>query len=246
MNLNLLFKLTLVLLGFAYIGLQAFQEEIAASGVCALMLFLLTILYRRLSRINERLFHFFLIFFTVAEIIGFIYWFVPTNTIIGTEFLYYLANSAYIVSYAFLIYHVVNGMAFKKVLKRFVGPAVILLVLDVFCVYIVTETASAELNLSEFFVELTYNGVIMILLSVALLNFLNRDSNKSMLFLIGSIFIVFSEIIQLAYFYIVESNDLSATYATFLVMAFFFLYLQSQLEASKEISEIPEETFKVS
>ena len=86
----------------------------------------------------------------------------------------------------------------------------------------------------------------MVLLSVALLNYLDKDTNKAMLFLIGAIFIVFSEIIQMAYFYIVDSNDLSATYATFLVMAFLFLYLQSQLSTSKSFSEIQDEKIKVS
>jgi hypothetical protein len=67
-----------------------------------------------------------------------------------------------------------------------------------------------------------------------------------MLFLIGTIFIVFSEIIQLAYFYVLESNDLSATYATFLVMAFLFFYLQSQLHPAKHFSELQDENFTIS
>lgn len=246
MNINLLIKLLLVLIGFTFIGLQAFQWEIAGSGISALMLIGISLLYKKYSKFFEKQFFLFLLFFTLAEIIGFIYWFIPVEWLQTLDFTYYGANLLYITAYIFLIRHVLNGIEFRKMLKRFAGPAIILLILDIFCVYIVTDTAGSDFSSAEYILEFSYNGVIMVLLSVALLNYLNKDTNKAMLFLIGTIFIVFSEIIQMAYFYIVDSNDLSATYATFLVMAFLFLYLQSQLSASKSFSELQDEKIKVS
>ena len=66
--------------------------------------------------------------------------------------------------------------------------------------------------------------------SVALIDYMYRNDNKSMLFLLGSICIVFSEIIQLAYYYILEDKNLGFIYSFFLVVAFVFFYLQSQLK----------------
>ncbi|WP_115462030.1 hypothetical protein [Winogradskyella aurantiaca] len=246
MNINLLIKLLLVLIGFTFIGLQAFQWEIAGSGISALMLIGISVLYKKFSKFFEKQFFLFLLFFTLAEIIGFVYWFIPVEWLQTLDFTYYGANLLYITAYIFLIMHVLNGIEFRKMLKRFAGPAVILLILDIFCVYIVTDTAGSDFSGAEYILEFSYNGVIMVLLSVALLNYLYKDTNKAMLFLIGAIFIVFSEIIQMAYFYIVDSNDLSATYATFLVMAFLFLYIQSQFSTSKSFSELQDEKIKVS
>lgn len=245
MKINLLIKAMLLALGLTFIGLQAFQYEFAAAGVCALLMVSLTLFYKYNSRKVKKHFFYFLVAFSSAQLIGFIYWFLPVEWT-KTYLVYYLANVLFIVSYIYLILYLTDGINFKQVIKRFRGPAVILLALDVFCVYIVTDTAGAQFNVSEYILEFTYNGVIMILLSVALLNYLHNDSNKAMLFLIGAIFIVFSEIIQMAYFYILESNDLSATYATFLVMAFLFLYLQSQIENSKSFADLQDDKIKVS
>ena len=98
MNLNLLVKFLLVLLGFSYIGLQAFQYEVAASGVCTLMLILLTILYRKLSKIKKKQFYLFLLLFTLAEILGFVYWFMPVEWVMKIDWPYYIANSLYIAA----------------------------------------------------------------------------------------------------------------------------------------------------
>jgi hypothetical protein len=81
----------------------------------------------------------------------------------------------------------------------------------------------------------------MILLSVALINYMYRNDNKSMLFLIASIFIVFSEIIQLAYYYILPDNNLSFVYSLFFIIAMLFFYLQSQQEFTGPIPEYADE-----
>ncbi len=246
MKLNLLIKIILVFLGVLYIALQAFQMEIEGSGISTLILVFLTILYWQFSKIRKKSFLLFLILFTSAQLIGFLSWFLPLQVIEVFDFPYYLANTIFILSYICLIQHILNGVGPAKLIKRYPGPAIILLLLDVFCVYIVTETAGTVFTAPEYILEFVYNGVIMLLLSVALLNYLYKDSGKAMLFLIGTIFIVFSEIIQLAYFYVLESNDLSATYATFLVMAFLFFYLQSQLHPAKHFSELQDENFTIS
>jgi hypothetical protein len=69
----------------------------------------------------------------------------------------------------------------------------------------------------------------MILLSAALLNYLSRDSKKAMNLLLGSLFIVFSEVIQVAYFYVSAISILGIMYIFLLILAFFFLIIQSKM-----------------
>jgi hypothetical protein len=120
-------------------------------------------------------------------------------------------------------------MNFKETVKKFPIHLIILLALDVFCVITVTDTTKSILSTAEYTLEFSYNAVIMLLLTITLINYIYREDKKSMNLLIGSIFIVFSEVIQLAYFYISAINILNVICSLFLVIAFIFFYLQSRL-----------------
>jgi len=129
-------------------------------------------------------------------------------------------------------------MNFKKVFKRFTAPIVILIVLDVYSVILVSDTSFSSGYFEVIFeniVEILYNITIMLLLSVAVINYMNRHTKKAMNLLVGAICIVFSEVIQVAYYYIsTENNILSVLYSILLVFAFFFFYLQSSMSYSEE------------
>ncbi|WP_296385933.1 hypothetical protein [Winogradskyella sp.] len=162
------------------------------------------------------------------------------------DYYYYGANLLYIVSYMFLIFKILRGLDLKAVFSELSIPILILVVLDVFCVSIVSATTENVFSFYEYALEYGYNAVIMILLSVTLINYMYRNDNKSMLFLVGAICIVFSEIIQLSYYYILENNnDLGFIYSFFLVVAFVFLYLQSQLEFTGPEPEYTDEQLEV-
>ncbi|MCC1484794.1 hypothetical protein [Winogradskyella immobilis] len=229
MIINRIIKIILIVLGISFVALEALEYAIEASGVSAFMFVLLMVLYCRVTKIKERLFFSFLLIFSIAHFYSFISWFLPyeENTV---DYGYYLTNLLYMLSYTFLIALVVKEMNFKKILSRFTITIVILIILNVFCVTLVTDTASSVLSLAQYILEFTYNAIVMLLLSVSLIHYMNRDDNKSMLFLVGSIFIFFSEMIQLAYYYISHTNDLGAIYSIFLVLAFTFFYLQSKLD----------------
>ena len=158
------------------------------------------------------------------------------------DLFYYTANILYIISYIFLILRITSELDFKKVFTELTIPLIILVSLDVFCVVLVTDTTKGALDISQYILEFIYNAVIMALLSVALINYMYRNDNKSMLILIGSICIVFSEIIQLAYYYILEDDrSLGFIYSFFLVVAFIFFYLQSQVQFTGPIPEYADE-----
>lgn len=233
MFLNKLLKVILLLLGGIFIILQGLAYELEGAAVSALMLVLLTVLYCKWTVNKSRFFFWFLVIFTVAHVLSYSSWYGPEIRQGDIDYYYYGANVLYIISYLFLIVKITSSFKFRNIFKELAIPIVILLVLDVFCVVLVTDTTKGALTGYEYTLEFIYNAVIMALLSVALIDYMYRNDRKSMLFLVGSIFIVFSEIIQLAYFYILEARSLGFVYSFFLVVAFLFFYLQSQLQLSE-------------
>lgn len=219
----------LITLSVVFIGLQVYEKEVEAAGIRALLLAVLTVLY--FVRVKHRHFFFilFLLAFAVAEVLNFIGWLVPIVPNQSFDFMYYTANSLYILAYSFLTIQILSSLNFVEILKKYPFHLLILIILDVFSVIVVTNTALARLNYYEYFVELVYNAVIMVLLTVALINYLHKNDKKAINLLLGSIFIFFSEVIQLAYFYVSDINVLNVVCSLFLVIAFAFFYLQSRL-----------------
>ncbi|HUH27017.1 hypothetical protein [Gelidibacter sp.] len=226
----------LIALSVVFMGFQIFGLEVEAAGVRASLMILLTVLYYIRVDNKRVLFFLFLITFSIAEILNFVGWQVPVVPNHGIDYLYYTVNSLYILAYLFLTLQILISMTLVEILRKFPFHLIILILLDVFCVIVVTNTAIDRLNYYEYFVELIYNSVIMILLTVALINYIHKDDKKSINLLIGSIFIFFSEVIQLAYFYVSNINLLNVFCSLFLVLAFVFFYLQSRLsyEPQKE------------
>lgn len=230
-------KVLIITLSIVFLTLQLFAYEFYATGVSAALMVLLTALYCYNVKKRRLYFFIFLLLFTLAKLLDFASWFIEVDLENGIDYPYYLVNILFITSYSFLIAQILNTMDLKKVIKKFPFHILILLVLDVFCVSVVTGTAKPQLSVPQYSLEFIYNGIIMILLSLALINYIYRDDKKSMNLLVGSIFIVFSEVIQLAYFYISDINILNVIYSFFLVIAFFFFYLQSRLLYDKKVIE---------
>jgi len=229
MLIKKIIKVVLLLLGGIYVLLQGFALEVEGDTVGAISFILLTWLYVGWTKHKSKLFLLFLVVFTMAQILGYIAWYGPELKEGQTDYLYYISNILSIASYGLLIIKMLLQLNLKTVFSELAIPVIVLVVLDVFCVSLISSTTESSFNYYEYALEFTYNSVIMALLSMALINYMYRNNNKSMLFLIGSIFIVFSEIMQLAYFYILsDDNSLGYVYSFFLVVAFVFYYMQSQ------------------
>lgn len=219
----------LIALSVVFMGFQIFGLEVEAAGVRATLMILFTVLYYIRVENKHVLFFLFLITFAIAEILNFVGWQVPIVPNQGIDYLYYVVNSLYIAAYLLLTAQILTSMKLVEVLRKFPFHLIVLIILDVFCVIVVTNTTIDRLNYYEYVVELIYNSVIMILLTVAFINYINKDDKKSINLLIGSIFIFFSEVIQLAYFYVSNINLLNVFCSLFLLIAFVFFYLQSRL-----------------
>jgi len=245
MLVHRILKIIILLLGSVYILLQSLALEVEGDAVGALAFVLLTYLYLGWTEDKSKLFSSFLLLFTSAHIISFIIWFMPMVEDGEPDYLYYVANILCILSYTLLIIKMFIHFNLKAVLSQLTVPIVILVILDVFCVTLISSTTEGAFSYYEYILEYFYNAVIMMLLSIALINYMYRNNNKSMLFLIGAIFMVFSEIIQLAYFYILDINILGFVYSTFLVVAFSFFYIQSQHPVTDPVPEYSDEDLDV-
>lgn len=217
-------------LSIFFLGLQFKGLEIEAAGVRALAVVLLTFLYVIRKKNKHPLFLLFLVFFAISEILNYITWTINFDIAPDIDYFYYIGNSLYIISYLFLIARIAVSMNIKKVFLKFPFQICLLFILGLFFVYFVSDTTKKDFSYNEYYLELLYNSVVMLLMAMALINYMYRDDKKSMNLLIGAICIMFSEIIQLAYFYIADFNLLNVLCSMFLVFAFIFFYLQSCLQ----------------
>ncbi|WP_299224326.1 hypothetical protein [uncultured Psychroserpens sp.] len=223
-------------LSLFFLGLQFKGLEIEAAGVRALAVVLLTGLY--LIKVKEKhlFFLLFLVTFTISEILNYMTWIVNLDFNPEIDYFYFIGNGLYILSYIFLIIRIFMSIDMKYVLAKLPIQITLLVILGLFFVYYVSDTTRAELSYYEYYLELFYNAVVMLLMGIALINYMYRDDKKSMNLLIGTICIMFSEVIQLAYFYIADMNLLNVLCSIFLVFAFLFFYLQSKLSHRKQVN----------
>ncbi|SDS54289.1 hypothetical protein SAMN04515667_2410 [Formosa sp. Hel1_31_208] len=231
MQLSKILGVILIALSVFFLGLQFKGLELEAFGIKALAMLLLVVLYFSTVRVKHPLFILFLVFFTTAEVFNyFTYDYFPDEgeTI---DIYYIIGNVLFICAYLCLIARIFTIMNFRKALVKFPFQILLLFGLGIFVVYMITDLESSMFDLDyTYAVELFYNMVIMFLVSLALVNYMYKDSKKSMNLLIGCILIVFSEVIQIAYFYISNfDNTLNFVYSVFLVGAFVFFYFQWRL-----------------
>lgn len=234
MHIQLLLKVTLIAMSFLFLGFQVLNLEFEAAGTRALLAISLTVLYCLMVKPKRLFFFLFLVFFSFAEITSFSSWFVVIDYKTNPDYFYYGTNALYIIAYVFLIIRVLSDMNIKEVFSKFWIHILILVVLDTFCVIIVTDTAEKFLSNQQYALEFVYNTVIMILLTVAMINYISRHSLKSMNLLLGAIFIFFSEVIQMTYFYISGIHILNVVCSLFLLLAFLFLFLQARTPIETE------------
>ncbi len=230
-------RILIIILSFLcllFMGLQIMSLDFHASGARVSMVFFLILLYFHQVKSKNMLFILFLMFFLLAELIGFASHLVEIDYETTPDHFYYFGNLAYILSYIFLIFRILNETDLKNVFKRFWIHFVVLIVLDIFCVIILSGTTEKLLSSYESSLEFFYNMIIMILLTVAMINYMSKNTQKSMNLLLGSIFIFFSEVIQMTYFYISDINILNVISSLFLVFAFLFFYLQARIPFETE------------
>ncbi|UKM63586.2 hypothetical protein GSB9_00129 [Flavobacteriaceae bacterium GSB9] len=146
------------------------------------------------------------------------------------DFQYYFGNLLYILSYLFLVVKICLSLNFRHIIKHFKTHVFVLLALSIYFVYVLQVVIGRDLVLeSDYYFELIYNIVTILLLPLSLLNYFYKDNKKALFLFLGSLCIVFSEVMDVANIYITELSVLNFLSTTFALVAFFFYYQQSKL-----------------
>lgn len=227
----------LIILATLFVAFEVFNASLASGIVKMLLLPMLILLYYKSVKQKSKCFLIFLILYSIPQIFDFISLELLKPSILLDNILYYVLNTFYIVAYIFLMFEMLKYMNVKLIINKYITYLIVLLALDVYCVMLVSDVTLKSGYFSDFgthLMEFTYNIITMLLLTVALMNYMYKDSKKAMNLLLGSLCIVFSEVIQIAYFYVVDMEMLSVIYSVLLIIAFLFFHIQANLSGIGE------------
>tara|TARA_R110002049_G_scaffold306635_1_gene505478 strand:+ start:53792 stop:54499 length:708 start_codon:yes stop_codon:yes gene_type:complete len=216
--------LTFVLFGIS----QFLANETICRYTRAFILPLFALLYFVSVKRKTLFFILFLVSYSVSDLMELSDGFIPYFTY------YFLGNSLYVLAYVFLLLEICKSVSLFHVIKNYKVHVVVLVALNIYIVYVLQIIINPYTEYgNQYYLELTYNIIMLLLLSGALMNYFYRDNRKSLFLFIGSLCIVFSEVINVAYLYIAETNTLNFLSTSLAVLAFYFYYQQSKLENSE-------------
>lgn len=227
----------LVLITYALFVFFVFSENgTLAYFLDALLLPSITVIYLLFIKKKDIFFTVFLLLYSVSDLLGLVFtFFPPTKDKLLASIDYYIGNSMYILAYAILLIGVAKSICFNHILKNFKIHTLVLIVLNVYLVYVLQVIVEPYIgDYNEYYLELVYNCVMLVLLSVTLLNYFYRDNKKALYLFLGSLFIVFSEVIDVAYIYISKRSLLGFLATTLSLVAFYFFYQQNKLIIEEE------------
>jgi predicted neutral ceramidase superfamily lipid hydrolase len=176
------------------------------------------------------------VFYSISDLFGMItenvlYYNVSSEEgVIFHEYQYYIGSSLYILAYFFLFIKISNSLSISHILRNFKIHLLVLSILNIYLVYVLQIIVKPRVEFKyECNVELVYNIVMVSVLSAALLNYIYRDNKKSLYLFFGSLFLIFSEVIDVAYIYISQKSLLSILGTSLALGGFYFFYQQSKL-----------------
>lgn len=225
-----------IVVAFVLFGVSQFLGNVIVSEVSrALILPFFTVLYFTTVKRKSWFFSFFLMCYAISDIM------VLTESYIPYLLYYFIGNTLYVLAYVFLFLEICKSLSLLHVLRNYKIHIVVLMLLNIYIIYVLQVIIDPNLEMiSQYFLELIYNIVMLSLLSGSLLNYFYKDNKKSLFLFIGSLCIVFSEVINVAYLYITETTTLNFISSALAVLAFFFYYQQSKLkneQASRMVTQ---------
>ncbi|WP_445735518.1 hypothetical protein [Mariniflexile sp.] len=190
----------------------------------SIILPIITLIYFLNVKKKTLFFTLFLVFYSVSDLLVFL------KPYTSQAIDYYLGNSLYILSYICLLIEISKSVSLPYILRHFKLHILVLTILNVYIIYVLQVIVySRALITNAYYLELMYNIVVLMLLSVSLINYFYRDNIKSLYLFLGALCIVFAEVIWVAYTYISERSLLNIVYITLYVLAFYFFFKQSEI-----------------
>lgn len=207
-----------------------FQTQILSEIAWILILPTLLIFYSIYQNKKDILFIIFLVGFALSEILKL--WFITSEMLY-----YYTSYTCIMVAYSSLIVFFLKGIKFKKLFKSFKLHLIILLVFNLYILYTLNEMIlhdeTVEVFTFIFFIEVVYNVLILLMLSISLLYYLHNESKQALLLFLACVCIVFSEMVQVAYVFISAEIFLRIGYLLLMAIGFGFIYFYTLLEVKK-------------
>ena len=240
-------KILVGLIAIVYVLFIVFQfggHSSMALNFRSLILPSIAITYFISVRRKSIFFSLFLLFYAASDIMYLVskYFNIPYSVD------YFLGNSLYILAYGTLLFKVCKSINLIEILKNYKIHLVVLTLLNIYIVYVLQAIIDPDLSMNnEYYLELTYNLVMLFLLSASLLNYFYRDDRKSLLLFLGSICIVFSEVMGVAYLYVAQEGLLNFISTTLSLLAFYFIFKQSRLENTikQEMNMVTDNSFNI-
>ena len=226
------FFLALLFLSFAaYFYLQSvdyeysgFEVQTALSPIIALAFFLF-------FKQKKTYFSLFILCFGFSDFLNFFYNWTPFFV------QYYVRNNLFALAYIFLFIEIFKALNIKKILKEFKVHLLVLMGLSTYLVYtfisieLVDDTDSfLKITLVDYFLDVIYDGSLSLILSASLINHLDRYDKKSLHLFLGCMFLVFMEVLAVAYLNVIQNDLFILAWFLFTLIAFFFLLSQCNLE----------------
>ncbi len=206
--------------------------ETVAFTLDSLILPLIALFYFVLFEKKTLFFSLFIICYAGSDLIGLIVNFIPYNE--SYQFLfdldYFIGNSMYIMAYGFLFIEICKALNVFHILRNFKIHLIVLTGLNIWLIFVLQEMVDSDSSMSgEYYLEMVYNIIMLLLLSGALLNYFYRDNKKTLLLFLGALCIVFSEVIDIAYIYKTPKCLLNIFSTTLTLSAFYFFCIQTNL-----------------
>lgn len=220
-----------LLIYMAFTVSQFTNHHYLATVFDALILPLITIIYLQSKNKKNLLFVIFVVGYSISDLMVFIVDYIPY------DYYYYVGNGLYIVAYVALLVKILKTLSFFQIIKNYKLHLAVLIALNIYIAYVLQVIVNPYVSMTnEYFVEIVYNVVMLLLLSASLLSYFYRDDKKSLFMFLGSLSIVFSEVIGVAYMYVAQQNLLNFLSTTLTVLAFYFFCKQSKL-SNEEVNQ---------
>lgn len=235
MRLTILRLVTIIilLLSLTYLiaGILSFHD-ISELSFALVFPFLLFYYFIR-KQLQFSFFGTFILFYTLSETTLFYKDYV--------SFSYYSGIVYSILAFLALLVCVCAQINFKTLVRKFYAQILILLLLGSYVFYSLERIMVSHFvygfSRIDFVLDSIYNLAFILVLVLTLLNYLQTDSKRNLILFMLTGCIVFSELVQVIFFYTDQNKILQVVYSLLLISGFCFSYLFINIKDGKYILE---------